>query len=156
MVRIVARLHARPSDHSGSSGEEEGEEEEERKERKEKEARRVQEPRTSSKTSNEAGAKAAPPSQEPLASARPLLFRQEPISQQSVEQLFSQQSVAIAISQQSVTITITLTLTIAFTFTFESLSLKSFSLESLSQLQRISQLFPLAKLQPVLFSLSKL
>ena len=86
MVRLLALLHTRPSDHSGSFGEEEGDGE---GEGEAEEARRAQEFRTCSKTSNEAGAKAAPPSQEPFASARPFLLRQEPFSQQSIEQLFS-------------------------------------------------------------------
>ena len=102
MVRLLALLHTRPSDHSGSFGEEEREGEGEAEE-----ARRAQEPRTCSKTSNEAGAKAAPPSQEPFASARPFLLRQKPLSQQSVEQLFALSvAVSVAVSVESVALAI--------------------------------------------------
>lgn len=143
MVRLLALLHARPSNHSGSYGEEEGEGEAE-------EARRAQEPRTCSKTSNEAGAKAAPPSQEPFASARPFLLRQKPLSQQSVEQLFA---LSVAIPQQSVALSVE---SVAIAIEPFSLPLQPLSFQPFSQLQRIAQLFPVAELQSILLPLSKL
>ena len=134
MVLILPPLHVRTSDQSGSCREEEeaaavaaavaaaaAEKEE---------ARRAQEPGTRSKTSNQAGAQAAPASKEPFASAQPLLLWPQPLAQQSVEQLLA---VSLAVPFEPVAV---------------SLEPLSFPL-ALAQLQRIPQLLALAELQPV-------